>query len=417
MYVFKEIDSTTSIESNVVRYAQNLTTSSTGMQSFRIVSGSISSSYWNSLNVLFYTSGSPLYLSESGFSSPSNNLSIAQLSGEQFLSKYHGYPSSSLFSIPSRYYGEKIKEATFVLIDKSNDSNVTLLDDGRGNVFPFDNTISHSNTAQTSSDNYVGNIFYDKGLIVVTETSSYSHTASTASISVGGTSAGVAGGGNHFFITGSDLTTSIKFISTGSTETDTSNVKFFESASTTAVTAQSASKKINEVFGGLHITSSVSASVIKLTNDANQLINRRPTNTNDDLPLVSGSGLFNTTLGFAGGVAAINYSDIGTNYDISFNSVHTITTHEYNVTVEPQEFNFTTNYSARAELSGSNNFLSLSTPYISADFTGSEWQPYITEINLYNTNLSYEPLIKAKLPRPIRKSDIISTRFKIKLDI
>ena len=49
MYVFGEIDkSSTVIESNVVNYTQNLTTASAGIQSIKIVSGSISQSYWNS---------------------------------------------------------------------------------------------------------------------------------------------------------------------------------------------------------------------------------------------------------------------------------------------------------------------------------------------------------------------------------
>ena len=55
-FVFKEIDKSTVIESNLVNYTQNLTATSLGVQSKKIVSGSISSSYWDSLNVLFYTS-------------------------------------------------------------------------------------------------------------------------------------------------------------------------------------------------------------------------------------------------------------------------------------------------------------------------------------------------------------------------
>ena len=52
MYVFKEIDkSSTVIESNVVNYTQNLTTASSGIQSIKIVSGSINDNYWQSLNV------------------------------------------------------------------------------------------------------------------------------------------------------------------------------------------------------------------------------------------------------------------------------------------------------------------------------------------------------------------------------
>ena len=97
MYVFGEIDkSSTIIESNVVNYTQNLTTASSGVQSIKIVSGSISSSYWSSLNVLFYTSGSSVYSSNISsseafkFSRPSSNLSLQPTRGEQFLSKYHG---------------------------------------------------------------------------------------------------------------------------------------------------------------------------------------------------------------------------------------------------------------------------------------------------------------------------------------
>ena len=58
MYVFGEIDkSSTIIEDNIVNYTQNLTTASAGIQSYKIVSGSINKKYWDSLNVLFYTSG------------------------------------------------------------------------------------------------------------------------------------------------------------------------------------------------------------------------------------------------------------------------------------------------------------------------------------------------------------------------
>ena len=54
-YVSKEIDkSATIIEQNIVNYTQNLTTASNGIETKKIVSGSISQSYWESLNVLFY---------------------------------------------------------------------------------------------------------------------------------------------------------------------------------------------------------------------------------------------------------------------------------------------------------------------------------------------------------------------------
>jgi len=114
---------------------------------------------------------------------------------------------------------------------------------------------------------------------------------------------------------------------------------------------------------------------------------------------------------------SVNYSDLATNYMLKFESYNTITTHEYNITLEPQEFNLTTNYTIRSPLSGSSEPLSLSTSTIASEFTSSDFQPYITTINLYQDGDYDTPTIIATLPRPIRKSDKINTRFKIKLDI
>ena len=303
MYVFGEIDkSSTIIESNVVNYTQNLTTASSGIQSTKIVSGSISSSYWSSLNVLFYTSGSPVYTGENKFGAPSSNLSLQPTRGKQYLTKYHGYPSSSIVQIPSQYYGEKIKQGSFQFTDLNNtdnsSSNPIIVDDGNGNLYSTNansnfGTLTASsagtNNSISSSENYVGNIFYDKGLAVITETGSWS--------------------------------------------------------------------------------------------------------------------------------GSVDYSDLGTNYNLKFDSVNTINTYEYNVTLLPQDYNLTMNYSIRNVLSGSSEPLTLGTSTIASTFTGSEFQPYITTINLYQRGDYDTPVIQAKLPKPIKKSDKINTRFKIKLDI
>ena len=294
MYVFGEIDkSSTVIESNTVNYVQNLSASSAGIQSIKIHSGSLNNNYWNSLNVLFYTSGSPTYISESKFTTPSSNLSLNQNIGKQFLTKYHGYPSSSIIQIPSQYYGEKIKKGSFQLTDlnnpDNNGNNPIIIDDGFGNLYSTNAHHSQSTLAASSSDNYVGNIFYDKGLAVITETGSWS--------------------------------------------------------------------------------------------------------------------------------GSVDYSNLATNYNLKFDSVNTINTYEYNVTLLPQDFNLTTNYSIRNVLTTDTNPLTLSTPFIASTFTGSDFQPYITTINLYQEGDYDTPVIQATLPRAIRKSDKINTRFKIKLDI
>ena len=295
MYVFGEIDkSSTVIENNIVNYTHNLNTSSAGIQSVKIVSGSINTNYWNSLNVMFYTSGSPVYSSEGKkFARPSTNFSIVQKKGSQFLTKYHGYPSSSIITIPSTYYGEKIKEKSFRFTDLNNPdnsgNNPVIVDDGFGNLYSTNAHHSQSNTNASSSDNYVGNIFYEHGLAVITETGSWS--------------------------------------------------------------------------------------------------------------------------------VSVNYSDLGTNFDLKFDSQQTVTTHEYNVTLLPQEYNHTMNHGIRNTLIDSKKQFSLSTPYIASTFTSSDFQPYITTINLYQQGNYDTPVIQATLPKPIRKSDKINLRFKIKLDI
>ena len=300
MYVFGEINkSSTLIENNLVNYTQNLTSASKGIQSIKIVKDSISQSYWNSLNVLFYTSGSSQYGSEHKFGRPSSNLAIKSNVGEQFLTKYHGYPSSSLITIPSQYYGERIKQGTFELKDRNNEDNSgnkpIIIDDGYGNLYSTNAHHSQSinslgiTGSKSSSLNYVGNIFYDKGLAVITETGSWS--------------------------------------------------------------------------------------------------------------------------------GSVKYSDLATNFDLQFDSFNSITTYEYNVTLLPQDYNLTTNYTIRNVLSTDSNPLDLGTPFVAKEFTGSAFQPYITTINLYQEDDYDTPVIQATFPRPIRKSDQLNMRFKIKLDI
>ena len=297
MYVFGETDRT-SIESNVVNYTHNFSTSSEGIKSIKVVSGSslYSGSYWNSLNVLFYTSGSDVYDEKIKYAKPSSNLSIDSRFGTQFLNKFHGYPSSSIITIPQQYYGEKIKEGSFEFTDLNNTdndgNNPIIKDDGFGNLYSTNAHHSQSTSAASSSDNYVGNIFYDKGLAIITETGSWS--------------------------------------------------------------------------------------------------------------------------------GSIKYSDLATNFNLKFDSQHSIVTHEYNVTLLPVEYNHSTNYTLRAPLTssiGKLNNLTLSTQHLAREFTGSAFQPYITTINLYQEGNYDEPVIQATLPKPIRKSDKINTRFKIKLDL
>ena len=54
---------------------------------------------------------------------------------------------------------------------------------------------------------------------------------------------------------------------------------------------------------------------------------------------------------------------------------------------------------------------------LATNFTSSDFQPYITTINLYQKGDYDTPIIQATLPKPIRKSDKINMRFKIRLDL
>ena len=124
MYAFKNIDnSRTSITKTVVHHTHNLHTGSIGLTSTQYISSSLSSSYWDSLNVLFYTSGSPIYKNETKFSNNSNNLTYYHNRNNQYLNKFHSYLSGSIISVPSHYYGNSIKRKSFSIIDKSYTDN------------------------------------------------------------------------------------------------------------------------------------------------------------------------------------------------------------------------------------------------------------------------------------------------------
>ena len=219
------------------------------------------------------------------------------------------------------------------------------------------------------------------------------------------------------------MSTSIKFISTGSTESDTTTLKYFKSGSTTTVTAASASIKINEVFAGTHISASSVGNVITMSNDANLLFGRVPTNRNDNLPPISGAGGFNTTTGFTGGKANVDYTELGTDYSIKFDSTNTIYTDEYSITIKPGEFNHSMNYTLREFTSGSGKTMPkdsasfIGEAYeLQSTFTSSDFQPYVTQVHLYDKQNPHIPVITAKLPKPIRVSNKISQKIILKLD-
>jgi len=451
MSIYKKLNrSDISIIENTAYKTQTLSSGSNGLTTVKSVSGSknlnLSSSYWDSLHVQFYLSGSQDVVSSypgdfSRFRSPF--YSLAPYNPKYPIHSNKFFKSASIISIPQQYIGDTIRKGSFTLSDTAHGRTINIKDDKRGNLYATNANISHSTNSPSSSDNYVGNIFYDYGLVTLTETGSFHHTPSSASFKIESS----ISESNHFFITGSDLSESIKFVvQSGSVfPTETSTVKYFSSGSSTSNTAQNATDKINSVFSNGFITASTFSSIITMSSN-----DRRPNNPIefgssltdrvDNYPPITGSVGITNFSGFDGGSRYVSYMDIATGslHTIQFDSTHTIFTREYTITIEPEEFNRTMNVTARGFVSGSKKAESsklAQSPYMSAHLTASDWNPYITKIHLYGQNKYKdgtrktsniqsktgreisEPLIVANLPRPVKVPKNISLTFKIRLDM
>jgi len=295
--VLKEINrSDITFEEAVVHATQTLNTGSEGIQSISYVSGSINNNYWQSLHTLFYLSGSPIisaFGESQKYSTPNYSLGLNNIYNPQFRNKFNGYPSGSIITIPQKYFGETIKVGSFKITDTQDSKDVIIVDDKYGNLYSTNAEHSQSaNTSISSSENYIGNIFYDMGIAVITETGSWS--------------------------------------------------------------------------------------------------------------------------------GSVNYPQVtsASNFNLEFRSTQTIYTREYNVKINPTDFNYTLNTTNRCFLSESNVDISdvIGNPYMCSEFTGSEWQPYITTI-LFHRKINEEPLFMAKLPKPLRKSDLINMNIKVRLDM
>ena len=142
-----------------------------------------SGSNWAFVHGMFYLSGSTKI-------SQSNPAEI-----EKFNSIYHNFnqhndlkphhnnkfhDTGSVFYIPQAYYGERIQPGTFQLTARTGSytnttKEIIIKDDGNGNLYSSNCSFSQSGaTSISSSDNYIGNVFYDLGVAVLTETSSWS---------------------------------------------------------------------------------------------------------------------------------------------------------------------------------------------------------------------------------------------------
>ncbi len=143
---------------------------------FHFVSGSsnvTSSRNYNFARINFYLSGSTYSTHDKKYNkypTPGNPLKESDTHFNKF------YEKGSVISIPQNEFGDKIKPGTFTLTDNSTSTTIKIIDDLKGNLYAPDATFSQSVSSLSSSDNYVGNIFYDIGVFTITETASFDGT-------------------------------------------------------------------------------------------------------------------------------------------------------------------------------------------------------------------------------------------------
>ena len=192
-FVFKPINSTDrTLFKSVVHKTQQIDSGSAGLyviqyrsgskdSTYQKASSSISSSYWHSLDTLYYKSAS-LRRSEKETIRFFNSIIHDDIKGSNQHANKFNY-SGSIIQIPQYYFGEQIKPETFVLTDNSTAKEIIINDDGVGNLYSSNaHDSSSSATSISSSDNYIGNIFYDYGSVIITETGSWSGSSAADAI-------------------------------------------------------------------------------------------------------------------------------------------------------------------------------------------------------------------------------------------
>ena len=185
MAIYKTFTSSSISKTSFVNVVTRTLTSES-VSRFQFLSGSLNNearSYYDSLRSLLYLSGSKMSETESRFTNPALTTVNDFLFPGFHTEKFH--KTGSILSINSHHYGESIKRKSFELIDNSTSKTVYIKDDGFGNLYAASASISQSNLNPSSSLNYVGNILYGEGLVVITETGSWSSSIDYTDITSG----------------------------------------------------------------------------------------------------------------------------------------------------------------------------------------------------------------------------------------
>jgi len=139
--------------------------------------------HWAFIHNLFYSSGSQKILDEqpadaAKYDNIYNDFNQHNDLKPFFTTKFN--TTASVFYIPQQHFDQRIKPNSFQLTARTGSSSNTtkqiiIVDDGNGNLYSSNAHSSQSaDTSLSSKDNYVGNIFYDLGIAILTETGSWS---------------------------------------------------------------------------------------------------------------------------------------------------------------------------------------------------------------------------------------------------
>ena len=159
IYEFKSHKSYTLNQSEVTRH-----------QFLSASNHSTSASYYQFARINLYLSGSDFTVNNPLFNDVVTIGDKKQQSGI-YLTKF--YESGSICFVSQSQFNEGIKKGSFSLTDNSTAATIKIVDDKKGNLYSTNATFSQSVSALSSSDNYVGNIFYDIGAFTITETASF----------------------------------------------------------------------------------------------------------------------------------------------------------------------------------------------------------------------------------------------------
>tara|TARA_R100000005_G_C4996379_1_gene203220 strand:- start:82 stop:1086 length:1005 start_codon:yes stop_codon:yes gene_type:complete len=144
--------------------------------------------HWAFLHTMFYSSGSTKINEDERekFNSIYNKFNQYNDLRPFHTNKF--YESASIFYIPQQTFGERIQPGSFTLTGRTGSldnttKQILIKDDSYGNLYSTNAHNSRSAASNaSSSDNYVGNILYDLGIAVLTETASWSGSGTSKEI-------------------------------------------------------------------------------------------------------------------------------------------------------------------------------------------------------------------------------------------